>query len=167
MSSSGRSQRQASNRELGFYLLCRTRRKQQIAPDQIKQRAKRNERNQREQIGVGTFEEWIMRSGPSFESFEPVLHRNGEEGEEDAGERAPGDVAGGKQDAVALVSFRDELIFGEPRADMFASRIAIDQPAHHTSEVDWRGGGDGQINTDCEGESGDSGKLEHDRDKNA
>src|SRR5881275_1998731 len=114
-SSSGRSQRQASNRELGFYLLCRTRREQQIAPDQVKQKAKRNERNQREQIGVGTFEEWIMRRCPSFESFEPILHRNGEEGEEDAGKRAAGDVAGGKEDAVALVSFRDEVVFGQRR----------------------------------------------------
>src|SRR5207302_11026320 len=108
-SSSGRSQRQASNRELGFYLLCRTRREQQIAPDQVKHKARRNERNQREQTGVGTFEEWIMRSGPSFESFEPILHRNGEAGEEDAGKRAAAAVAGGVVDAVALVASRAAL----------------------------------------------------------
>jgi hypothetical protein len=50
---------------------------------------------------------------------------------------------------------------------MFVSRIAIDQPAHHSARVDRRGGGDGQINTDREGERGNSGKLEHDRDEDA
>src|SRR5207249_2680708 len=111
---------------------------QHIASDEVKQHAESGKRDDGEPIGRGAFEEWIMRDGPFLKGIQMILHRNGKEGKKHPSECTASDVAGGEENAVALVAFRDKLVFRELRAGVFASRIFIDEPSHHSADVDRR-----------------------------
>src|SRR4051812_44580374 len=104
-----------------------------------------------------------MRAGPFLPSIQAFFPGNGHEGKENSSQGTAGDVARGEEDAVALVTFGDELILSQRRAGMFPPGVSIYEPTDHAADVNRGGGGNGKVNSDREGERGNARKLEHDR----
>ena len=103
----------------------RFRGQQDVASDKVEKNGETDKRKHSEQIRPGTIEERIVRACPFLERIEPLFPRDGEEGEEHAGECAACDVTGGEENAVALVAFRDELIFGQSCAPACLRRVYL------------------------------------------
>ena len=89
------------------------------------------------------------------------------DGDDDAGERAAGDVTGSEQDAGALVAFGGQFDLGQILVPEFYSQIAIDQPAHDSADKNRAGRRERQINSNRKRERRNAAHLEHDRDHDA
>ena len=147
------------------FLFGRLRRQQEIAPHEVEQKAQRRKRNQREQIGVRAIEEWIVRCRPCRESLvgRRQIRQAGHDGDNDARQRAPRDVAGGEQHAGTFVALRHKLIMGQTvRAEFMFAQPAIDQPAKHSANENRSRGSERQIHADGKGERRNAAHLESD-----
>ncbi len=110
-----------------------------VAPERfpsnkIEKQHKEDEGDHGQNVRPRAIEEWVVPLGPLLPVVEAFLPGDDHEGEEDTRESAAGDVTGCEKDAVALVTFGDELIFGERGAGVLAAGIFVDQPAHHPAD---------------------------------
>ena len=115
---------------------------------------------------MSTADEGIVGLRPLVDARLKVAQDAREECDDDARDRATGDVTRGHEHPRALVTLRGHLLFGRVLWEL-APRVLVDEPSDGAADEDGRGGGQRQIHSNRERERWDGAHLEHDSDHHA